>query len=101
MNSCESQTALEWGSEWKRVLHLPVDGVVSQREDQDEPQQRHRQERDRRLGEADDEPGPLGVGDLLHRRERHAAAREAGEVEPVDMEELPGALGGFTPERAR
>ena len=82
------------------MLHVPVDGMVPQREDQNEPQERDRQERYRRLGEADDEPRPLGVGDLLHGGERHTAAREAGEVEPVDVEELPGALRVFAAERA-
>ena len=99
MNSRESQTRLGMGQRGERVLHVAVDGVVSQREDQHEPEQRDRQERDRRLGEADDQPRPLGVGDLLHRRERHAAAGEAGEVEPVDVEELPGAIRVFAAER--
>ena len=77
----------------QRALHRAVDRVVSSSENQHQPDQRDRQEGDQRFGEADDHPGPFGIGDLLHRGKGDAAGRQAGEVDPVDMEQMPGAIG--------
>ena len=97
MNPCESQTALPCWSSCGGRHHRAVDRRVARGEDEEQRHQRHRQEGRRRRREPDDHPRPLGVGDLLHRHERHAAAGETGEVEPVHVEELPGAVAPVRP----
>src|SRR4051794_19750473 len=72
--------------------HVAVDVRIADREDQDETEQRDREERHRGLGEADHEPRPAGVHDLLDGGKRDAAGGEASEVDPVDLEEVPGAV---------
>jgi hypothetical protein len=74
------------------LRHVAVDRLVAHREDEPEPEQRYRQEGNRRLREADQQPAPLGVRHLVDRRERHAAAGEPGVEHPVEVERLPGAV---------
>ena len=46
-------------------------------------------ERHRRLGEPDDEPGPMTLGKLLRRREDHARLREPHPEQQVEVPRLP------------
>ena len=77
------------------LVHVAVDGVVADGLHQDHRQEGDRQERHRGLPEAEDDPGPLGVGDLVHGGQRQAAAGDAGPEDPVDVEDLPGTVSGL------
>ena len=83
------------------LLHVAVDRVIPDGEDEREADQRHRQEGHAPpAAEPDEQPGPLGVGDLVDRGQGDAAPGEPGEEQPVDVERLPGAMAAPSPARA-
>ena len=85
----------------QRRFHIAVDVVIAHREDQDQPDQRDGDESRHRLGEAEDHPRPLGIGNLVHGSNGDRAAGERREEEPVDVKGLPGPVASCPGQRER
>ena len=73
------------------MLHGPVHRGIAGRENKNQRDQGDRKEGNRSLGKADDQARPLGVRHLLHSGKGDAPAGKTGEIQPVHVEELPGA----------